>query len=73
MGAGGNVVDHYEAPNSHFDVRQTESLILRRDGSYLENNGVEPDVAIAVNESSTSFYEDVHTLALKTLMTPAAK
>lgn len=48
MGAGGNVVMHMSAPNTGFIVNQTESLIQRKDGSYLENNGVEPDVAFDV-------------------------
>lgn len=62
MGAGGNVVNHTQAPNSHLDVRQTESLMVRatREGAtedttlggvrytYVENNGVTPDVPVEV-------------------------
>lgn len=44
MGAGGNVVTYDEAPNSHAKLRQTESLVIRKDGSILENKGVKPDV-----------------------------
>ena len=35
MGAGGNVVNHQEAPSSHLDLRQTESLIVRSNGELL--------------------------------------
>lgn len=68
MGAGGNVVGHNQAPNSHFDVRQTESLLLRKDGTYIENNGVMPDVEIAVNESAGSKYSAVRKKALEKLL-----
>jgi C-terminal processing protease CtpA/Prc len=58
MGAGGNVVDHKadQAPNGHFTVRQTESLIVRKDGTYLENNGVKPDVEFDVNSFMAGKY-----------------
>jgi C-terminal processing protease CtpA/Prc len=51
MGAGGNVVNHNQAPNSHLDLRQTESLIVRKDRTvdpegYIENFGVRPEVEI---------------------------
>ena len=50
---------HTQAPNSHKDVRQTESLMLRANGDYIENKGVKPDVEIAVNESSDTKYDKV--------------
>ena len=61
MGAGGNVVDlsPQEAPASHFDLRQTESLMIRKDGTKIENNGVTPDVELAVNQSAKTKYDDV--------------
>lgn len=65
MGAGGNVVDHREAPNSHMTVRQTESLMLRKDGSYIENNGVAPDVAVDVASMSDTKYAGVRKKALE--------
>jgi len=68
VGAGGNVVNHPQAPNSKISVSQTESLILRRDGSYIENNGVTPDVVMPVVESSTSKYEAVRRKALEVLL-----
>lgn len=43
MGAGGNVTMHAASPSSHFVLRQTESLIKSK-SSYIENNGVIPDV-----------------------------
>ncbi|MBI3554755.1 MAG: hypothetical protein HY074_00665 [Deltaproteobacteria bacterium] len=72
MGAGGNVVDHYEAPNSHLTVRQTESLIVRtgaNDGVYIENNGVEPDVEVRTADSTMEKYEPVRVKALELLLT----
>ncbi len=69
MGAGGNVVNHTQSPNSHFDVRQTESLILRKDGSYVENNGVDPDVAYAVNEDAISKYDGARAKAFDYIAT----
>lgn len=73
MGAGGNVVEHYAAPNSHLAVRQTESLIVRNlgknDGRYIENDGLDPDLEVKVNESTMEKYVPVRTAALKLLLT----
>lgn len=68
MGAGGNVVSHRDAPNSHLIVNQTESLIVRRDGRYIENNGVEPDVAMDVNATVNAKYEGVRQKALELIV-----
>ncbi|MBC7386202.1 MAG: hypothetical protein H7301_08605 [Cryobacterium sp.] len=46
MGAGGNVTNYYVSPNAHAVLRQTESLVIRKDGTFLENNGVKPDFPI---------------------------
>ncbi len=51
MGAGGNVVNHNQAPNSHLDLRQTESLMVRKDRTidpqgYIENFGIRPTVEL---------------------------
>ncbi|MGB0454143.1 MAG: S41 family peptidase, partial [Bacteriovoracaceae bacterium] len=59
LGAGGNVVMHAAAPNSGIYVSQTESLIKRTNGEYLENNGVKPDLALKVNESTSKRYDKV--------------
>lgn len=67
MGAGGNVVDHQEAPNSHFKVRQTESLIKRSSGIYIENVGVKPDIEISVNEDSINKYKNIRLKALESI------
>ncbi|MBS1963761.1 MAG: hypothetical protein JST04_16240 [Bdellovibrionales bacterium] len=67
MGAGGNVVNYNQAPNSHLDVRQTESLIVRKDGSYVENAGVTPDVAVPVANFTAAKYKDVRDAAVKAL------
>ncbi len=68
MGAGGNVVAHRDAPNSHLTVNQTESMILRRDGSPLENNGVEPTTPMSVNETVSDKYEPVRKKALELIL-----
>jgi C-terminal processing protease CtpA/Prc len=76
MGAGGNVVTHYQAPNSHLELRQTESLIVRRVvkngkaelAEYIENNGVEPDVKSNVSEMSDSKYRRLRDQAVDILM-----
>ena len=69
MGAGGNVVDHKQTPNSHMDLRQTESLILRKDGSYLENAGVTPDVVVPVTRASSEKYSEFLETAKNVLFT----
>jgi len=69
MGAGGNVVNHTESPNAHLALRQTESLIIRADGSYIENNGVKPDVQVAVNNYTDTKYQEVRNLAIELLTT----
>jgi len=68
MGAGGNVVTHFQAPNSHFIIRQTESLIVRTTGDYLENNGVKADVPVDVNKSVSDKYETVRQKAIGYLL-----
>lgn len=67
MGAGGNVVMHFAAPNSQMFIQTTESLILRKDGTYVENNGIDPDVVIAVNETASGKYETVRAKAFEML------
>jgi C-terminal processing protease CtpA/Prc len=69
MGAGGNVVSHFQAPNSHLTVNQTESLIVRKDGTYIENNGIEPDVAMNVSESTLDHYTAVRNKAMELILT----
>lgn len=69
MGAGGNVVGYNQAPNSHFDVRQTESLIVRKDGSYVENVGTTPDVVVPVANFAGTKYKEVRDAAVKALLT----
>ncbi len=73
MGAGGNVVDYNQAPNSHFDVRQTESLIVRTNGKYIENVGVTPDVVMDVSESASGKYSAVRLKAEEALFGPEIK
>jgi C-terminal processing protease CtpA/Prc len=68
MGAGGNVVLHRESPSSHFMLNTTESLMVRRDGSYLENNGVEPDVAFDVVGSVGDKYTPLKKKAVELIM-----
>jgi C-terminal processing protease CtpA/Prc len=69
MGAGGNVVNYQQAPNSHLDLRQTESLVVRRDGTYIENVGVTPDVTIEnMSEGVESKFSEARTKALRVLL-----
>jgi C-terminal processing protease CtpA/Prc len=67
MGAGGNVVSYWQAPNSNMDVSQTESLIVRSNGEYIENLGVEPDVKVVTSEGVALKYEPLRALAVKIL------
>jgi MYXO-CTERM domain-containing protein len=69
MGAGGNVVEHMEAPNSHLTVAQTESLVLRADGTPIENHGVTPDVALNTNASVLDKYGPVMLQAVNVIAT----
>ncbi len=75
MGAGGNVVAYNQAPNSHLELRQTESLIVRKNPnadqtpSYIENFGIEPEVEIKVNEMAKTKYVD----AIKKAMNEVTK
>jgi hypothetical protein len=74
MGAGGNGVDYNQAPNSHLDLRQRESLRVRKNLnsdqtlSYVENAGVEPEVEIKVNELAKTKYTDAIKKAFAELM-----
>ncbi len=50
MGAGGNVVFGGESPHERFMLTQTASLAYRADGSFVENQGVTPDVPLEDND-----------------------
>lgn len=63
MGAGGNVVMHGQSPNGAMLLSQTESLMLRKDGTYVENNGVKPDLEVPVNEFAAVRYAPMDQLA----------
>ncbi len=49
-GAGGNVAEYPALANSGFKFHLTESLMVRPNGQYVENNGVKPDVAYSITE-----------------------
>lgn len=49
-GAGGNVAEYGPLTNSYFKFNLTESLMVRPNGEYMENNGVKPDVAYSITE-----------------------
>lgn len=49
-GAGGNVAEYGPLANSFFKFNLTESLMIRPNGSYVENNGVQPDVPYSITE-----------------------
>jgi hypothetical protein len=67
MGAGGNVVAHYSAPNSHLILRQTESLMIRSNGEYIENNGINPDIDVDVNADISRKYRGLRRAAIQEL------
>lgn len=67
MGAGGNVVSYYQAPNSNMDISQTESLIVRQNGEYIENVGVTPEVKLTVSEFAGTLYEEVRAKGVEVL------
>lgn len=73
MGAGGNVVSHDQAPNSHLTLRQTESLILRKDGSYIENVGVTPNVELPTWDYTAEKYDTVYKKAVELLTKRSVK
>ena len=47
-GAGGNVAEYGPLTNSYFKFNLTESLIIRPNGEFLENLGVQPDIPYQV-------------------------
>lgn len=69
LGAGGNVVTHRQAPNSHFLVNLTESMVLRRDGTPIENKKVKPTIAMDVAATRFDSYEPVRQRAVDFFLT----
>ena len=67
MGAGGNVVNYMQAPNTNMDVRQVESLIVRSNGEYIENVGVTPEVKMNVSETAPGMYDAVRAKGVEIL------
>lgn len=67
MGAGGNVVNFMQAPNSKADLRQTLSLVVKKNGKYLENNGVVPDIEVNPHKKLATLlaYKDASSVSLK--------
>lgn len=68
MGAGGGVEMTLEAPHSHFMLRYTTSLLVRSNGSYIENNPVEPDVPFDVVSTAENKFEPVFRKAVESIM-----
>jgi C-terminal processing protease CtpA/Prc len=64
MGAGGNVVSYNQTPNSHLDLRQTESLIVRKSPesdtalSYIENFGITPEIEVPTSSMGKTKYQE---------------
>jgi C-terminal processing protease CtpA/Prc len=65
MGAGGNVTTHIASPVAGLILNQTESLLYNKAGAELENNGVEPDVALDTVEARDGKYSSVIAKALE--------
>ena len=76
MGAGGNVVSYNQAPNSHLDLRQTESLIVRKVSSssspegYIENFGIQPEIELKTFGMAREKYKGAVQKAAALLVTP---
>ena len=74
MGAGGNVVSHNQSPNSHLDLRQTESLVVRKQPnadlslSYIENFGITPDLEIQTQTMGKTRYQEVISKAFERVL-----
>jgi hypothetical protein len=49
-GAGGNVREYGPLANSNFRFNLTESLMVRPNGAYVENRGIQPDIAYDISE-----------------------
>jgi hypothetical protein len=49
-GAGGNVREYGPLANSFFKLSLTESLMVRPNGEYMENRGINPDIAYNITE-----------------------
>jgi C-terminal processing protease CtpA/Prc len=49
-GAGGNVAEYGPLANSFFKFNLTESLMVRPNGNYVENNGVQADIPYSITE-----------------------
>lgn len=49
-GAGGNVREYGPLTHSFFKLSLTESLMVRPNGSYMENRGIVPDIAYDITE-----------------------
>jgi hypothetical protein len=49
-GAGGTVEEFLHRAIAEFEYRLTTSLMVRKDGSYVENAGVKEDIEFAVTE-----------------------
>jgi C-terminal processing protease CtpA/Prc len=74
MGAGGNVVSHNQSPNAHLDLRQTESLMVRKHPdadqgpSYIENFGITPEVEIGTFDMAKNKYQDAVSKAFELVL-----
>ncbi len=68
-GAGGNVREHGPLANSFFKVNLTESLMVRPNGEYIENQGVQPDIAYTVTEEDflNGYRNYVHAFTVEAL------
>jgi len=65
MGAGGNVTMHGTSPSSLFMMNVTESLLMRKDSGYIENDGAEPDIEVDTVADRTNKFSSVLTRAFQ--------
>ena len=66
-GAGGTVNEYQNIFGDSFNYRLTTSLMVRKNGSYVENTGVNPDIAfeMTAKDYTTGFENTLERLLMK--------
>jgi C-terminal processing protease CtpA/Prc len=70
MGGGGNVVQHGLSPISKMGLALTESLVLSPKGTYLEDQGVTPEVFVDMVADRESGFQEALRQAQSLLFSP---
>ncbi len=70
MGGGGNVILVPNlSPSSNMLLQQTHSLVVRSNGKYIENEGIEPDVPYDSSEDGTNPRDKYNPILSKAVVT----